>query len=241
MFTRARTVVAVAISGAAIATGATAYASIPDSGGIIHACYRTPVGHLRLVDTDAQCRAGETTLSWDHNGQSGPAGPTGPTGDTGPAGAKGSQGDPGSPGEAGPTGDTGPAGPAGESVVRQISVDYAELPGGNVTTVATLSLPTGSWFITAHATVHNKRQAAYWSCGLSQAGVQLDEARAATDHGGDGAIDFNTITLDSAITLAGVDDSAITLVCSTRARLPDGDPVPDSDVDAIHLIATQLG
>ena len=39
----------VLLAGAALAVGATAYASIPDSGGVIHGCYLSGIGALRLV------------------------------------------------------------------------------------------------------------------------------------------------------------------------------------------------
>ncbi|MBV8906557.1 MAG: hypothetical protein JOZ22_23195 [Acidobacteriia bacterium] len=80
-------------------------ASIPGPGGVIHGCYNTSNGRLRVIDTATDsCKKDETALAWN---QTGPAGPIGPAG---PAGAKGAAGP---AGPAGPTGPTGPAGPAG--------------------------------------------------------------------------------------------------------------------------------
>jgi hypothetical protein len=65
--------------------GGVAYATIPDNQGVIHACYKTQNGQLRVID-DAGCAPSETALSWN---QTGPPGPPGPKGDTGPAGVLG--------------------------------------------------------------------------------------------------------------------------------------------------------
>jgi hypothetical protein len=61
-----------------------AYASIPDSAGVIQGCYGKD-GKLRVVDTDAgqACGDRETALNWN---QQGPIGPQGPAGAQGPPG-----------------------------------------------------------------------------------------------------------------------------------------------------------
>jgi Collagen triple helix repeat (20 copies) len=63
--------VGLVLAGTAIGAigGSVAYASIPSSTGVIHACYSTtsnPVGRLRVIDADAgqTCQAGETPLNW---------------------------------------------------------------------------------------------------------------------------------------------------------------------------------
>jgi hypothetical protein len=69
--------------------GAVAFASIPDSAGMIHGCYNTVSGGLRVIDSPAdQCRPSETAISWN---QVGPAGATGPQGPQGPSGVVGIQ------------------------------------------------------------------------------------------------------------------------------------------------------
>jgi hypothetical protein len=90
--------------------GGVAYATIPDSGGVIHGCYVKQVGILRVIDTSSgqKCTALEAPLDWSQQGPAGPAGPAGPQGpqgDEGPAGPAGPQG---------PAGPTGPQGPAGK-------------------------------------------------------------------------------------------------------------------------------
>jgi len=92
-----RGLVLAACAAAALAVaGAVAYASIPNAGGVLHACYnanaaRSPGGSpLGVIDSDStSCSAGRTEISW---GQVGPAGATGPQGPSGPSGATGPSG-----------------------------------------------------------------------------------------------------------------------------------------------------
>lgn len=101
----------------AVLVGGVAFASIPDSSGVIHGCYDKSSGALRVIDSSVTtCGTNETALTWNQQGPQGPAGPTGPRGATGPAGPAGPTGATGSTGPAGPPGPmgtTGPAGPAG--------------------------------------------------------------------------------------------------------------------------------
>ena len=101
-----------------------AYASIPDSNGIIHLCVKDD-GNVRAVDPSSTkkdqqaCKKDERAVDIHQNGATGPPGPqgaVGPQGPPGPQGAKGdpgSQGPPGAMGPVGPKGDTGDAGPQG--------------------------------------------------------------------------------------------------------------------------------
>src|SRR5690349_4321361 len=99
-------VVAIAIAAFGLAVGGIAYASIPDSNGVIHACYNTganPSGAVRVVDTglNVSCSKNEKPLTWN---QTGPQGPQGPQGAAGARGSTGSTGAHGATGSAGPTG-----------------------------------------------------------------------------------------------------------------------------------------
>src|SRR5437588_9859720 len=67
----------------------------------IQACYNDTNGGLRRVNSSADCKNHETSISWNL------AGPAGPAGVQGPAGAQG---------PAGPPGPTGPTGPGGNLV-----------------------------------------------------------------------------------------------------------------------------
>jgi hypothetical protein len=110
-------------SGLLVVGGIAVFASIPDSAGVIHACFKSSNGQLRVIDSPTQhCRNGETAISWNQVGQQGPPGPQGiqgPKGDTGATGATGAQGPIGLTGAAGAqgpiglTGATGAQGPIG--------------------------------------------------------------------------------------------------------------------------------
>jgi hypothetical protein len=107
---------------------ATALAQIPDPDGVIHACYHTSNGGIRVVNDASECSTSEEELTWFQTGapgSAGEAGPEGPEGPQGPAGTDGADGAPGPQGPAGPQGlpgadgtdgapgSQGPAGPAG--------------------------------------------------------------------------------------------------------------------------------
>jgi hypothetical protein len=85
----------VAVAALVVALGGVAYATIPDSGGVIHGCYLNAVGTLRVIDTGTgqHCNTTfEKTIQWNQTGPQGPAGPAGPKGDTGAAGPAGAPG-----------------------------------------------------------------------------------------------------------------------------------------------------
>jgi hypothetical protein len=89
---RRRTTIIVTMVGLFLAlVGGVAYASIPDSNGVIHACRKNTDGSVRVIDTDLgqTCASGWTAFTWN---QTGPQGPTGATGAQGPAGADGVSG-----------------------------------------------------------------------------------------------------------------------------------------------------
>jgi hypothetical protein len=80
---------ACAALGAGVAT-----ATIPDSGGTIHGCYKTANGNLTLIDTGkgATCHASETAVAWTQKGVQGLPGPQGAQGQQGPQGSSGPDG-----------------------------------------------------------------------------------------------------------------------------------------------------
>jgi hypothetical protein len=88
-----RGVAAAVVVVVAIAVGGIAYASIPDSNGVIHGCYVRTTGKLRVIDSGGKgCEKGERPLNWSQTGPIGTTGPTGPTGATGATGATGPTG-----------------------------------------------------------------------------------------------------------------------------------------------------
>lgn len=78
------------VLGVLFATAGVALASIPDGSGVIHGCYKTADGKLRVIDSATEtCDSGETALNWSQAGPQGPAGAAGATGAEGPAGPAG--------------------------------------------------------------------------------------------------------------------------------------------------------
>jgi hypothetical protein len=64
----------------ALTAGGIAYASIPDSGGVIHTCYTKSGGTLRVIDDSVtKCKSNETALPISQTGPKGDTGATGPT------------------------------------------------------------------------------------------------------------------------------------------------------------------
>jgi len=89
-------------------------ASVPDSGGLIHGCYKTEKGVLHVIDPSAankdqsSCKNDESALDWNQQGVQGPHGPQGPQG---------------------PQGVQGPQGPSGVSGYEVVS-DDSNVPDG---------------------------------------------------------------------------------------------------------------
>jgi hypothetical protein len=79
---------AVAAAGAGIARS-TSTEPIPDANGVIHACYKKPIGEVKIVYSAANCGAGQAPIEWNQAGPQGPKGDPGPQGPPGPPGAAG--------------------------------------------------------------------------------------------------------------------------------------------------------
>jgi hypothetical protein len=77
--------IAVLVIGAGVA-----YATIPDSAGVIHGCYDNK-GALRVIDPSSggACKNNETSLSWSQTGPQGPPGQDGTNGTNGTNGVSG--------------------------------------------------------------------------------------------------------------------------------------------------------
>jgi hypothetical protein len=65
---RGRWIAMIAVTGAVVAAavlGAVALGAIPDNGGVIHGCFKTNGGDLRVIDdSTSSCRSSETPLDW---------------------------------------------------------------------------------------------------------------------------------------------------------------------------------
>src|SRR6478736_2419053 len=53
--------------------GGIAYATIADGGGVIHGCYKTQNGQLRVVPAGESCLSSEQAIQWNQGGPTGPA------------------------------------------------------------------------------------------------------------------------------------------------------------------------
>lgn len=142
-----RTAAVVGAAAVLTAGAGIAYGSIPDGQGVIHGCYQTQGGQLRVIDTGkgALCTQFETALNWNQTGPQGPKGPTGAKGPQGPTGLQGVQG------LQGATGPQGPSGGLGDTwFVRNAGCPGSvSLTKNSLTTVASVSLPAGSYLIDA--------------------------------------------------------------------------------------------
>jgi hypothetical protein len=58
----------VTLVAAGVVVASLAAAAIPDEGGVIHACYQSDTGRLRVVDAEATCRPHEEPISWNKKG-----------------------------------------------------------------------------------------------------------------------------------------------------------------------------
>jgi hypothetical protein len=68
---------AAAVAALALA-GGIAYAAIPDPTGMIHCCFKTVGGQLRVIDTSTtNCLPSETAISWNQIGAQGTPGVSG--------------------------------------------------------------------------------------------------------------------------------------------------------------------
>src|SRR5215212_10977891 len=55
-----------------LVVSALVFAAIPDSSKVIHACYATTTGDLRVIDdASASCKSNETPLTWARSGLTG--------------------------------------------------------------------------------------------------------------------------------------------------------------------------
>ena len=170
---------------AALAAAGIAYASIPDSSGVIHGCYAktsggTTPGTLRVIDTGLgqSCGLNEVALSWNQQGVKGATGPEGPTGATGAQGV---------PGQKGPSGPQGPTGPSGTShgytfngwVAGGVTLDtYSKKQVGAIT-----SLPPGTYMVVAEGSVENLGGDASADCVLLGNNLDFDYTGMKTDGG----------------------------------------------------------
>jgi len=130
--------VALIATGGGVAWASGALGGVPDSAGVIHACYLTNPSFKPMVLIDptkgTTCPHGFSALSFNQ---------TGPIGPQGIQGIQGSQGVAGPPGAAGANGANGVAGAAGGNGVSGYEVVTQDTSGMNVGDTATATCPSG--------------------------------------------------------------------------------------------------
>ena len=168
----------------AVAAGGIAYASVPDTDGVIHGCYNATAAakangsQLNIVDGDvAACGKGQTPITWSEAGPPGQDGvsvtstalsagdtncPTGGSSFTAANGTtyacNGTKGDKGDPGEPGPAGST--------PVYTNYNVNQVSIGEGLTQTVASVTVPTGNYTLMATAAVSGEDDARFGQCSL---------------------------------------------------------------------------
>jgi len=140
------------------------------------------------------------------SGPQGPQGPQGPAGPTGPAGAPGPQG---TQGAAGPTGLQGPGGTPSFAGSATSGPSTVSSSAGVVT--APVSVPAGTYFVSAHTNLQA-------SAGTADVSCQLTDGTAVPITGLDGEIITAeaTVTAAAHLSLSGVADIVgdVALACS---------------------------
>jgi hypothetical protein len=135
---RGRAAVVVVVVVAVAAAGGIAYASIPDTQGVIHACYSTNGAtatngtQLSIIDpARASCTKNQQSIAWSQTGPPGQDGADGQDGQDGQDGAKGDKGDPG-PSDA----------------FTNYGDGVHAIGDGLTQTVASVTVPAGSYILT---------------------------------------------------------------------------------------------
>jgi hypothetical protein len=177
-------VVALTIVGALLVAGGIAYATIPDGGGVIHACYQKNQGTLRVIDTDkAQtCASSESPLNWSQTGPQGTQGPPGPTG------------------------------PSDVWSVDGYDAGFKNLaPAQTWVNLATTStLPAGNYSVQAEAEADSTLSISTdYSCDLVDSSTNVYQDTRATSSG-----DWVTIPVQAVVTLASPDTISLRCIAS---------------------------
>jgi hypothetical protein len=134
------------VAGAVFGIATAVQASIPDASGVIHGCYNQN-GSLRVIDTSSEhhCIPGEKPLNWNQKGVSGATGPTGPTGATGPSDAW-----------------------------DALTSTTVPMPAPGFTTLISLSLPAGNFFVNATGSLRDNTNVDSFQCTLTSPSGEID-------------------------------------------------------------------
>lgn len=116
----------------------------PPAGATIFGCVNNSTGAVRIVNSNAVCKATEHKIHWNQ------VGPRGPQGNQGNRGLRGPEGPQGSQGPQGPQGQQGPAGISVGYSARGAGVTLtAPFPG--IVVAQTPTVAAGTYFLNASA------------------------------------------------------------------------------------------
>jgi len=194
------------------------YATIPDSNGVIHACYNKSGGSIRVIDDSVtKCNSNETSLSWNVTGPPGPIGPAGPQGAAGPQ---------------------GPVGPSNAFVQSFDPGALGFLLSDVPVIVQSINLPAGSFVITASLEVYSNNTATGFSafCWLDNGATVVPPGdasilvfRGATGGPGDSA----NITIPGWVQLSS--PGTVSLQCEGNSRISSNSHIARSGLSAIQV------
>lgn len=214
------------------------YAQIPAQDGTISTCFTKSTGSIRVIDASVtNCKSGETSLTWNQQGNTGPQGPPGATGATGATGPQGPQGDPGPTGATGPQGPqgaTGPQGVPGNGIVHGYSARDTSLQsiGSGSTVVKKVLIPAGTYILGASVKAESNDDTTVY-CELDAGSDTV--SKTAQDIAGQGLV-INDRAGDASLSLSGSD--TLTSTSTIQVYCLDGHgtgQVTDASIWAISL------
>ena len=109
------------------------------------------------------------------------------------------------------------------------------------TTIATLNLPAGSYFVTAKGVATNANQSVTWDCALRRGdNLAIDNSQVVSEKFDQGGTSFQVfsvgLNLEGLTTLATA--GSVRMECASRDRA--GSPASGSTIGEIKLIAVQV-
>lgn len=208
------------------AAGGVAYATIPDSGGVIQGCYLKAIGSLRLIDPSSgqHCTAVEKPIQWNQTGPRGAGGPQGPVGTAGKDGS--------SPDTywtyqrlSVPIPDNQLPGTQGDPAV----VTLTNLPPGNYLVNASTNLATADHTILSCRTGNPDSNSLVGGSGVEQVSV----------HGQPGDVVEQPLSVNGVASLP--DGGSIALHCAANSFNVPPPPIETTNSFGGFIIATRVG
>jgi len=209
---RNRIGIVLASVGLLVTAAGIAYATIPGEDGVIHGCYLTRAGVLRVIDpATSHCTSFETPIEWNQTGPEGPPGPEGPQGEAGPPGPQGAEG---------PHGPQGPSGTSKAYTGDETFPQALSVPDGGGP-IARINLPAGRFVLFASAAFNNPgAEEALVEChiegpGGRGTGSDFGSRHATLGGTGNGGF-FDAATIAMQVTVLPDTPSSYDLQCSDR-------------------------